>query len=56
MAEQKKLEKEAEAKLKELKIEILKQPTKRKEIKKEIARILTIRTKLDKESLGETTK
>ncbi len=36
-------EKELEGKLKELKIEILKQPTKRKGIKKEIARLLTVK-------------
>ena len=35
-------EKEIESRLRELKIEILKQPTKRKAIKKEIARLLTV--------------
>ena len=35
-------EKEMASKIKELKIEILKQPTKRKAIKKEIARLLTV--------------
>jgi len=46
MKEQKNLNpKEIEAKLKDLKIELLKQPTKRKQIKKEIARVLTIKNK-----------
>jgi ribosomal protein L29 len=36
-----KAKKGSEAKLKELKIELLKSPTKKKRIKKEIARILT---------------
>ena len=41
--EKKKLsEKEMASKLKELKIELLKQPQKRKAIKKEIARLLTM--------------
>jgi len=38
--------KEIESKLKDLKIELLKQPTKRKQIKKEIARVLTLKNKL----------
>jgi len=38
--------KEIESKLKDLKIELLKQPTKRKQIKKEIARVLTFKNKL----------
>jgi len=42
-------EKEIESKLEELKIELLKNPTKRKKIKREIARLLTIKTsKLNK--------
>jgi len=47
MAEKKKLtEKESARKIKDLKIELLKNPTKRKSIKKEIARLLTMRNKL----------
>tara|TARA_Y100000310_G_C20700855_1_gene829751 strand:+ start:1135 stop:1308 length:174 start_codon:yes stop_codon:yes gene_type:complete len=41
MAEKKQTNKEAESKIKNLKIELLKQPQKRKGIKKEIARLLT---------------
>ncbi len=36
---------EVEGKLKDLKIELLKQPTKRKQIKREIARLLTFKNK-----------
>ena len=36
--------KEIEEKIRELKIELLKQPQKRKSIKKEIARLLTMKT------------
>lgn len=47
---------EIESKLKELKIELLKQTQKRKEIRKGIARLLTARksnsTKLPKQKLG----
>ncbi len=43
MAEKKQLtEKEIESKLKELKIELLKQSSKRKDIKREIAKLLTV--------------
>ena len=44
--------KESGKKIKDLKIELLKNPTKRKSIKKEIARLLTManRTKLDGEN------
>ena len=44
--------KESVKKIKDLKIELLKNPTKRKSIKKEIARLLTIenRIKLDGEN------
>ena len=38
-------EKEIAKKLRDLKIELLKNPTKKKSIKKEIARLLTMRTK-----------
>tara|TARA_Y100000310_G_scaffold325414_1_gene388854 strand:- start:2298 stop:2474 length:177 start_codon:yes stop_codon:yes gene_type:complete len=41
MAEKKQTGKGMESKLKDLKIELLKNPTKRKGIKKEIARLLT---------------
>ena len=41
MAEKKQTSKGIESKLKDLKIELLKNPTKRKGIKKEIARLLT---------------
>jgi len=42
MAEKEKLtDKEKQERIKELKIELLKQPTKRKAIKKQIARLLT---------------
>ena len=41
MAEKKQTNKESERKIKDLKIELLKQPQKRKGIKKEIARLLT---------------
>lgn len=41
-------EKEIEDKIKELKIEILKQPLKRKRVKKEIARLLTIKNQKSK--------
>ena len=44
MAEKKPLsEKEIEEKINELKLSVLKQPTKRKGIKREIARLLTLR-------------
>ena len=44
MAEKKMLnEKEIDSKIKDLKIELLKSPTKRARIKKEIARLLTMR-------------
>jgi ribosomal protein L29 len=50
--ENKKLsEKEVASKLKDLKIELLKNPTKKKSIKKEIARILTMNNNQTK--LGE---
>ena len=44
--------KESDKKIKDLKIELLKNPTKRKSIKKEIARLLTManQTKLDGEN------
>jgi ribosomal protein L29 len=44
--------KEIEKRIKDLKIELLKNPTKKKSIKKEIARLLTMRnqTKLNGES------
>ena len=44
--------KESARKIKDLKIELLKNPTKKKSIKKEIARLLTMRnqTKLDGEN------
>lgn len=41
-------EKEMEKKLKELKIELLKQTTKRKGIKREIARLLTVKQNTEK--------
>ncbi|MBU2576849.1 MAG: 50S ribosomal protein L29 [Nanoarchaeota archaeon] len=51
MASEKKIltEKELNKKIKDLKIEILKNPTKKKSIKKEIARLLTVgnQTKLE---------
>jgi len=51
MAEKKKAptKKESEKNIKDLKIELLKNPTKRKSIKREIARLLTManQTKLD---------
>ena len=53
MAEIKKTTKKGSAnKIKDLKIELLKNPTKRKSIKKEIARLLTMenQTKLDGEN------
>jgi ribosomal protein L29 len=43
MAEEKKTNKVNEKKIKDLKIELLKNPTKRKSIKKEIARLLTVK-------------
>jgi hypothetical protein len=43
-SEKGKKEKDAGGKIKELKIELLKNPTKRKSIKREIARLLTLRT------------
>jgi len=52
MAEKKVLsEKELVSKIRDLKIEVLKSPTKKKSIKKEIARLLTManQTKLDGE-------
>ena len=55
--EKKKLsEKEMVGKLKELKIELLKQPQKRKAIKKEIARLLTMEHQIQTTKLEETTK
>ena len=45
MAENKLTDKEKEEKIKELKIELLKQAGKRKAVKKEIARLLTLTTK-----------
>lgn len=57
MAEKKALtEKESAKKIKDLKIELLKNPTKKKSIKKEIARLLTManRTKLDGDAHGHT--
>ena len=53
MADKKTLtEKESARKIKDLKIELLKNPTKRKSIKREIARLLTMKnqTKLDGEN------
>jgi ribosomal protein L29 len=53
MAEKKNITaKESDKKIIDLKIELLKNPTKRKSIKKEIARLLTMKnqTKLDGES------
>jgi ribosomal protein L29 len=48
MADEKKLTgKEIEKKMKELKIELLKQPTKRKGIKREIARLLTVKQNME---------
>ena len=52
MAEKKEMsEKDIEKKLLDLKVELLKNPTKKKSIKKEIARLLTMKnqTKLDGE-------
>jgi ribosomal protein L29 len=40
-------DKEKEEKLKELKIELLKQPTKRRRIKREIARVITLKLNND---------
>jgi len=45
MAEKKVTAKGNDKKLKDLKIELLKNPTKRKSIKKEIARLLTVANK-----------
>ena len=42
-------DKEIGARIKELKIELLKQPTKKKSIKKEIAKLLTRQTDLNKQ-------
>tara|TARA_Y100000310_G_scaffold338386_1_gene427891 strand:+ start:2401 stop:2604 length:204 start_codon:yes stop_codon:yes gene_type:complete len=53
MAEKKLTNKEIENKLKDLKIELLKQPQKRKGIKKEIARLLTSLNSLNKENEKE---
>ncbi len=50
-AEEKLTKEEIESKLKDLKIELLKQTTKRKAIKKEIARLLTLLNK-SKTDLG----
>ena len=50
MAEKKQLvDKEIESKINDLKIELLKQATKRKKIRKEIARLLTLKN-LNKQS------
>ena len=49
-------EKEVSGKLKELKIELLKQAGKRKVIKKEIARLLTLKPRKAGLSEGETNK
>ena len=46
-------EKEIEEKINELKIEILKQPLKRRKIKKEIARLLTIKNQKNKAFLEQ---
>ena len=43
-------EKEIASKIKELKIELLKQPTKKKSVKKEIAKLLTMKNQT---KLGE---
>jgi len=51
MAAKKEAIKDVEQKLVELKIELLKQPTKKKSIKKEIARLLTEKNK--KTKLGD---
>ena len=49
MADEKKLtDKEMDKKMKELKIELLKQTTKRKGIKREIARLLTVKQNTEK--------
>ena len=53
MAEKKLTNKEIESKLKDLKIELLKQPQKRKGIKKEIARLLTSLNSLNKKNEKE---
>jgi len=45
MAEKKQTSREIESKIKDLKIELLKNPTKRKGVKKEIARLLTAMNK-----------
>jgi ribosomal protein L29 len=51
MAEEKKLtDKEMDKKMKELKIELLKQTTKRKGIKREIARLLTVKQNTEKKN------
>jgi ribosomal protein L29 len=55
--EKKKLnEKEMTSKLKELKIELLKQPQKRKAIKKEIARLLTMAKQIKQTKLEDNAK
>jgi ribosomal protein L29 len=51
MADEKKLtDKEMDKKMKELKIELLKQTTKRKGIKREIARLLTVKQNTEKKN------
>lgn len=52
MAQKQMNEKEIEKKLKDLKLEVLKQGAKRKDIKKEIAKLLTLR----KQNSGEKNK
>ena len=57
--EKKKIElKDVDSKVNELKIELLKNPTKRKGIKREIARLLTVKNanKLSKRNLGKMDK
>ena len=59
MADKKQLSpKEIEKKIVDLKIELLKQPMKRKSIKREIARLLTVKrsTKLDEGKPSATSK
>lgn len=57
MAEEKLTEKEIKSRIKELKIEMLKQVMKRKDIKREIARLLTLKPKkagLSKEEINKS--
>ena len=57
MAEKKQLgEKEIKSKIRDLKIELLKQPQKRKGIKKEIARLLTMENSSSNKAENTQTK